>query len=58
MLMMRWLQDKTDYSVPKVVPVPKIVPVEVEDAVSKLLQGIDSWSFDIFQIEDDDLPKA
>lgn len=29
-----------------------------EDAVNKLLQGIDSWSFDIFQIEDDDLPKA
>lgn len=29
-----------------------------EDAVNKLLQGIDSWSFDIFQIEDDDLPKV
>lgn len=58
MLIMRQFQDKTDYSVPKAVPVPKVVPVEVEDAVSKLLQGIDSWSFDIFQIEDDDLPKA
>jgi hypothetical protein len=41
-----------------VAAVAKTSFVPDEKVVNKLLQGIDFRSFDIFQIEDDDLPKV
>ncbi|KAL2613527.1 hypothetical protein R1flu_025219 [Riccia fluitans] len=37
---------------------PEIAPTALSDeAVELILQGIDSWAFDIFQIDDENLPK-
>lgn len=38
-------------------PGPK-ASFQVQEEEHKSLQGIESWSFDIFQVEDDQLPQV